>query len=450
VPRLLRMPGVSAGAEEAVLSEWLIEESAEFGSADAIATVETDKALVDVEADAAGVMLTTLVPAGVQVEVGAPIAVLVDPGEQVGDLESVLAELGVADGASSPAPTTPKRRDVPDTQGDDAAPAPVASTPPVDPESSAPVATAARSTPRRAGQRIFASPLARRLAKDASLPIEEIPGTGPRDRVLGRDVRRALAAREAAPNAEPARDSAASSGPAGPRIVAAPGEAAYDEVPHTRFRRSVAQRLTDSKQHAPHFYLRATVRAERLLALRAELNDGADVRVSVNDLVVRAVAVVHRREPELNVTWTDDGLRVWRRADVAVAVATERGLVTPVVRDVGSRTITELAQVSRDLAERARAGRLRQEELEGGSIAVTNLGMYGVEEFAAIINPPHAAILAVGAVRDEPVVDEGAVVPGQVMTLTLSVDHRPVDGVIAARWLAALTDLLEHPTRVLA
>jgi pyruvate dehydrogenase E2 component (dihydrolipoamide acetyltransferase) len=203
-------------------------------------------------------------------------------------------------------------------------------------------------------------------------------------------------------------------------------------------------------QQAPHFYVRATVRAEALLALRAEINEDPASRVSVNDLVVKAAAAAHERVPEMNVTWTPDAVRRYDTVDIAVAVATDRGLITPVLRDVGSLTVTSVAASAGDLAARARDGRLRQAELEGGSIAVTNLGMYGVEEFAAIINPPQAAILAVGAVRDEPVVEDGAVVPGRVMTLTLSVDHRPVDGVLAARWLAVLAELLQHPARILA
>ena len=221
------------------------------------------------------------------------------------------------------------------------------------------------------------------------------------------------------------------------------------EVPHTRLRRAIAARLTESKQTAPHFYVRATVRADALVALRAEINAG-DVKVSVNDLVVKAVAAAHRAVPEMNVIWTPDAVRTFDTVDVAVAVATDRGLLTPVVRDVTSLSVSAVADRVRDLATRARDGKLKQDELEGGTISVTNLGMYGVEEFAAIINPPHAAILAVGAVRDEPVVEDGAVVPGQLMTVTLSVDHRPVDGVVAARWLAALKELLEHPVRLLA
>jgi pyruvate dehydrogenase E2 component (dihydrolipoamide acetyltransferase) len=225
---------------------------------------------------------------------------------------------------------------------------------------------------------------------------------------------------------------------------------AYEEIPHSRIRRATADRLVESKQTAPHFYVRATVRAEALVALRADLNAGGQARVSLNDLVVKGVAAAHERVPEMNVTWTADAVRRYASVDIAVAVSTERGLVTPVVRDVTRLTVRALSSRVQDLAGRAREGKLRQEELEGGSIAVTNLGMFGVEEFTAIINPPQAAILAVGSVREEPVVEDGAVVPGRVMTVTLSVDHRPVDGVLAARWLSALVELLEHPVWLLA
>lgn len=454
MPRVLRMPGVSANATDAVLAEWLVAESVEFAAADALATVETDKALVDVEADAPGVVLKTLVAAGSQVEVGAPIAVLGTVGEQVGDLAALLRELGVAEAS---APVVAERRDVPDQQVE-------RTEPDVDPGSGAPtiepagldeptpvleLAEVQPPGPDRPRGRVFASPLARKIAKDADLAIADIPGTGPNHRVLRRDVDAALAARRATPAPAPAAVAPAAAAAA---VLAAAPAAGFEDVPHTRLRRAVAERLASSKRDAPHFYVRTTVRVERLLALRAELNDALDgeVKVSVNDLVIKAVALAHQRVPDLNVTWTDDAVRRWQTADIAVAVATDRGLVTPVLRDVGRQSVSSVAAGVRELAGRARQGRLRQEELEGGSITVTNLGMFGVEEFAAIINPPHAAILAVGAVREQPVVESGSVVPGSVMSLTLSVDHRPVDGVVAARWLAELSGLLERPVRLLA
>lgn len=420
MPTVLRMPEVAANATEAVLADWLVAENVEFAATDPIATVETEKAVVDVEAETAGVVLKTLVAPGAQVEVGAPIAVLGGPGEEVDDLDRVLADLGVA---VATAPVVPELGEVPADA-------------PRDPESGAPVVeTVEPPAPARNG-RVFASPLARKIAKERGLVLEELVGTGPRGRVLRRDVEKAAVA------------SGSVSSPV-ETVGSPPTASATGEIPHTRLRRAVAHRLTESKQTAPHFYLRATCRADALVALRAELN-GGDVKVSVNDLVVKAVAAAHRAVPEMNVVWTPDAVRTFDTVDVAVAVATDRGLVTPVVRDVTSLSVSGVAERVRDLAGRARDGKLKQDELEGGTISVTNLGMYGVEEFAAIINPPHAAILAVGAVRDEPVVEDGAVVPGKLMTVTLSVDHRPVDGVLAARWLAVLKELLEHPVRILA
>jgi len=424
--RLLRMPEVAANATEAVLSEWVVAEHAGFAAEATIATVETEKALVDVEAEASGVVLKTLVPPGAQVEVGAPIAVLGDPGEEVDDLAALLAELGVAESDRS---VIRERSDVPDPEGGTASTSP--SAPPVE---AAPRATDAGRAEASNG-RVFASPLARKLAKAAGIPVEEIDGTGPRRRVLRRDVERAVASRSARPE---------------PTDVATVGRPAYEDVPHSRIRRATAARLARSKQSAPHFYVRATVRADALVDLRRELNDDAEVPVTLNDLVVKAAAAAHLKVPEMNVIWTDEAVRRFSTVDVAVAVATERGLFTPVVRDVGRLSVTALASEVRGLVEHARAGRLRQDDLEGGTMSVTNLGMYGTEEFAAIINPPHAAILAVGAVREEPVVVDGALAVGRVLRLTLSVDHRAVDGVVAARWMQALVDLLEHPVRILA
>ncbi len=421
MPRLLRMPEVAAGATEAVLAEWLVAERAEFAADDTLATVETDKAMVDVAAEDAGVVLKTLVAPGAHVEVGAPIAVLGQPGEVVADVGAVLADLGVA-ASVAPAPSRT-------------------------PVTAAPV-TAAPVTPAppfgAAGNgRVFASPLARKIAKQSGIAVADISGTGPGGRILRRDVEAAIAAQATAP---PTTTLPATAPPAA--VAESPDGG---EIPHSRQRRAIAARLVESKQTAPHFYLRATVRAERLVALRAEINTGRDdgTRVSLNDLVVKATAAAHQQVPAMNVIWTADAVRTFAAVDVAVAVATDHGLVTPVLRDVTAQTITQVAARTRDLAARARDRRLRQEELEGGTISVTNLGMYGVAEFAAIINPPHAAILAVGAVRDEPVVEDGAVVPGKVLTVTLSVHHRPVDGVIAAQWLAALKDLLENPLRIL-
>ena len=438
------MPGVAANETEAVLSAWLVEDDGEFAAAAALATVETDKAAVDVEAEAAGRMLKTLVPPGAEVGVGDPIAVLGEPGEQVDDLDDLLASLGVA-------PVTdvvmPERRDVPADPGSGAPLAePIEPIEPVEPAGSVETAAPAETASPPTG-RVFSSPLARKIAREAGLSVEQVPGSGPRGRVLRRDVD-AFVSRRA--EESPTSPSAVGSSVARAADVPGPGGAVYEEIPHSRIRRATARRLTQSVTQAPHFYLRATVRADRLLALRAELNEDQDRRISVTDLVIKAVAGAHAQVPEMNVTWGEDAIRRYAAADVAVAVATEQGLLTPVVHDAGSSTVSALSTRVRGLAERARERRLTQGELEGGSITVTNLGMYGVEEFAAIINPPQAAILAVGAVREEPTVRDGAVVPASIMRLTLSVDHRPVDGALAARWFAVLVELLERPVRLIA
>ncbi len=438
---LLRMPEVATGTSEVVLSSWAVAENSTVAARDVIAVVETAKAVVDVEAEVSGTILRLLVAPGAEVETGAPIALVAGPGEEVGDIEAVLRELGLAGQPMAlevpEAATTPEPSPV-DRQSQAAELSPVDDQP-QQPEAArpprAPTGSAAEGPGARNG-RIFASPLARRLAKDAGLSIDMITGTGPNGRIVRRDVEEAASAASAAKDAGPA--------------ASVPDAAAYVEVPHSRLRRLVASRLTESKTTAPHFYLRASVRADALLALRAELNEGAELRISVNDLLIKAVARAHVQVPALNVTWTPDAVRQWRSVDISVAVATDNGLLTPVIRSVDNLSVAALAGTVRDLAERARAGRLHQHELEGGSITITNLGMYGTEEFTAIINPPQASILAVGAASQQPVVVDGRLEVASVLRLALSVDHRPVDGVVAAQWMAALVTLLEHPVKILA
>jgi pyruvate dehydrogenase E2 component (dihydrolipoamide acetyltransferase) len=456
---LLRMPEVAANAVEAVLQEWLVEENASFSAATALATIETDKAVVDIESEGDGVLLKRLVPNGTKVEVGAPIALIAETAEQVGDLDEAMSRLGVtADGVE----VSPDRD--PGVQlsgGEDGVPQP--EEPPAVVEDDTGAADAAHldgtpedsdadgSTAGARGARVFSSPLARRLAHEAGLDVATLRGTGPRGRILRRDVEAALAAAPASSPAPSARP-AATPLPAPAASTAQQPEAVTGatDVPHSRMRRAIAARLGLSKQTVPHFYVRATLDVDELLRLRARLNDGSPVRISVNDLVVKAAAAAHLLVPEMNAVWTEDAVRRYERADIAVAVATDGGLLTPVVRGVDTLTVSALAARTRDLAERAKSGRLRQDELEGGTLSVTNLGMFGTEEFAAIINPPQAAILAVGAARQEPVVRDGELAVGTVMRMTLSVDHRPVDGVVAARWMKAFTDLVQNPVRILA
>src|SRR4051794_26289047 len=425
MPELLRMPEIAAATTSATLAGWPVAVNTRFSASDIIATVETDKAVVDVEAESDGVILRTLVAEGTEVEVGTAIAVLARPGETVDDVDAALAALGVSGGNGHPPATTPE---------------PLAS----------PTVSTGNGAPRR-----FASPLARRLAAEAGLLVTDLAGTGPGGRIVRRDVEAVLAQRVAHEEADVHDASPELPGPAEPprevpTTTARPEVAEYTDQPLSRMRRAVAARLTGSVTTAPHFYVRGVARVDALLQLRADLNEGADVRISVNDLVVKAVAKAHQQVPEMNVVWAGDAIRSFTGVDVSVAVATDTGLVTPVLTGVERRSITDVARATQDFAARAREGRLQQSELEGGSVTVSNLGMYGVEEFAAIINPPQAAILAVGAARQEAVVTDGRLEVATVLRVTVSVDHRPVDGAIAARWMAAFVALLERPVRILS
>ncbi|MDG4820010.1 dihydrolipoamide acetyltransferase family protein [Micromonospora sp. WMMD956] len=460
---LLRMPEIAANTEEAVLAGWPVAEGDEFAAGDVIATIETAKAVVDVEAPAPGAVVRLLVPEGTDVAVGDPIALIAAPGETVDDVDAALARLGLgtatgptpgptpttaAAGAPGPAPAPPRT-----------APAGVAAAPATPPPAGAPATGAGR---------IFASPLARKLAREAGIPFDTLRGSGPQGRVVRADVEAAIAAARAAapavtpsaaapaPPAAPAGHSPAGAAqPAAPAAAPGPQGAAGTPdgdalVPHSRLRRAIARRLTESKSTVPHFYLRGSARVDALLALRTELNAAAPVKISVNDLVVKAVGQAHLAVPQVNVGWTDAGMRVFGEVDLGVAVATEGGLVTPVLRGVDRMSVSAVAAATRDFADRARRGALRQHELEGGSATVTNLGMYGAEEFSAILNPPQATILAVGAARREPVVtDAGELAVATVLRVTLSVDHRAVDGALAAQWMREFVAILEQPLRII-
>jgi pyruvate dehydrogenase E2 component (dihydrolipoamide acetyltransferase) len=431
MPSLLRMPAIAAGAETAVLSEWQVREGVPFNKTDTIATVETDKALVDMEAEEAGVILRFLVGSGEQVEVGAVIALSGAPGEAVDDIDGALRELGVAVG--SPALNGSASSAV-------AAPSAAAAPPP---------AQSPAHTEEPRGDRLFATPLVRRLARDANLDLASVSGTGPNGRIVRRDIDALLTpAAATVPAATPAAP--AETGPAAPSDDA---DSDFEDIPHTRIRSAIAKRLSESKRDIPHFYLRGTCRVDRLLQLRSELNADAEktgaTKVSVNDLVIKAAARAHTLVPAMNVGWTDHAVRWFDTVDIAVAVATDRGLVTPVVRDAARRSISAISADVSDLAERARLGKLAQREIEGGSFCISNLGMYGTEEFSAIINPPQSAILAVGAALQEPVVDDGELAIATVMRATLSVDHRPIDGSVAAQWMRSFVGIVENPLQIL-
>jgi pyruvate dehydrogenase E2 component (dihydrolipoamide acetyltransferase) len=413
---LLRMPEISANMVEAVLNEWPLEENASFAAGDAIATVETEKAVVDVPAEADGVLLRTLVEPGKSVTVGTPMAVLAAPGEVVDDVDALVRRLTGA------------------------APPPVAG------DTSASAAPPAR---------VFASPLARRIAKENGLRVGDIHGTGPGGRIVRDDVRRAMSEQglsdrvSAASSQAPPAARTATPGPAAHAVPTAAASAGYDDIPHSRMRRAIANRLAESSREAPVFTIRGSARVDALLSLRKELNQSAGVKISVNDLIVAAAARALVAVPDMNVIWTPDAVRRFHDVDISIAVATDNGLVTPVVRGVQRLTVSALADRSAGLVARARDGRLRQDELEGGTLTVTNLGVFGTEDFSAVINPPQAAILAVGAARQEAVATDGELGVATVLRVTLSVDHRPVDGALAARWTAHFLGLLEAPLRIL-
>lgn len=447
--RLLLMPAVAANAIEAVLSDWPLPVGGTFVAGDPLATVETEKAVVDVPAEAPGVLVRTLVAIGADVRVGAPIALLADPGETIDDPDAVLGQLGA--GAAGAAGTS-RAAGAAEGAGTGADGAGDATT-----DDAHPAATPAPPRTDETTTRIFSSPLARRLAREAGLALADLVGSGPGGRIVRRDVERARAERDArdrapapaAPSSAPAPAVAA-----GPATVSPPhpdtGAPGYTDVPHTRMRRAIAERLGRSVLEAPHFAVQGTARVERLLELRAQLNGYGGPKISVNDLVVLAAARAHVLVPAMNVVWLPDAVRRFSGVDVAVAVSTDRGLVTPVLRGLDRMSITAVATASADLVGRARAGTLRDDELVGGTLTVTNLGPYGTEAFTAIINPPQAAILAVGAARQEAVVRDGEVEVGSVIHVTLAVDHRPVDGAVAAEWMAAFLALVEEPVRILA
>jgi len=409
---LLRMPEVSANLESAILSSWMIAEGDPFQIKDVIAVIETEKAVVDFEIETAGVLMRRLVTDGTEVLVGDPIAVIGRIGESISDIDVVVSRL----------------------VGESELPVEPLATP-----TSTSTNTGHSSV---AGDRRFSSPLARKFAREAGLDISGVVGSGPGGRIVRRDVIAAMGQSHSEPTPSAPKSAEA------PPVIEMPTD--YVDMPHSRLRKAIASRLTESKATAPHFYVRGSAEVSSLLRLRQEINEGGDTRVSVNDFLIKAMGKAHLIVPGLNVIWTPAAIRAFSSVDVSVAISTPGGLVTPVIRGVERLSLTDVSRIVKDFAERGRAGRLQQSELEGGTATISNLGMYGTEEFAAIINPPQASILAVGATREEAIVHNGQLAVGTVLRFTLSVDHRPVDGVLAAEWMKAFTDLLHHPARILA
>lgn len=408
---LICMPEVAANATQVTLQTWIKKEGEVVAVGDCLAEIETDKAIVEFNADRAGVMGPTLIQAGQEVEVGSPIGVLLDVGETSVNMSALLAKTG-------------------DNVGVPLLPNPSTSEPAAPPT----LLSGSKVTP---SHRVFVSPLARRLAKQRGIDLNTLIGTGPNGRIVKRDIEAGSAVVVSSPvMAQPSTVSPSTLGD-------------YTEVPHSGMRRTIARRLTESKSTIPHFYLSVDCRMDRLMSLRSEINTAMPRKISVNDFIVRAVAVALREVPQANVGWTENAMRQYTQADIAIAVSTDFGLITPIVRAADRKSLSMISQEIADLAERARASQLRPDEYQGGSFSVSNLGMFGVSEFSAIINPPQAAILAVGVTQQVPVVEDGAVKIASVMRCTLSVDHRAIDGALAAQWLAAFKRLLENPLSML-
>ncbi|NQV43619.1 MAG: pyruvate dehydrogenase complex dihydrolipoamide acetyltransferase [Rhodospirillales bacterium] len=427
MPIEILMPALSPTMTEGNLVKWMKAEGDTVTSGEVLAEIETDKATMEVEAVEEGTLGKIVVAEGTQgVPVNQVIAILLEEGESAADIGDV---------ATAPAAvTTPTPEPVPPVA---AAPAPVPA-----PASPAPVAAQAS-----VGSRVFASPLARRIAANAGVDIASVTGSGPYGRIVKQDVETALVSGSVTAQAAPA--SGPTSRPS-PAVIDETGLAPYQEIPHSSMRKIIAARLTESKQTIPHFYLSVDCELDNLLELRRNLNARSDdYKLSVNDFIIRAVALALRKVPAANAMFTPDALRVFGRVDVAVAVAIPDGLITPVIRDAAGKGLVEISNEMKGLAARARDGKLMPEEYKGGSFTISNLGMFGIKSFSAIINPPQSCILAVGAGEQQAVVKNGALAVATVMSCTLAVDHRVVDGSVGAEFLAAFKPLIEDPISML-
>ncbi|PJI42669.1 MAG: pyruvate dehydrogenase complex dihydrolipoamide acetyltransferase [Rhizobium sp.] len=452
MPINITMPALSPTMEEGNLAKWLVKEGDKVKSGDVIAEIETDKATMEVEAVDEGTVAKLVVPAGTEaVKVNALIAILAADGEDV-----AAAAAGGGSAAPAKAETAPAKTE--------AAPAKAEAAPAV----SAPISdkAPAPSTPApvaKSGERVFASPLARRLAKEAGLELSAVSGSGPHGRVVKSDVEKAVAGggAKAAPTAATATAPAA----AAPAMAKGASEEAvlklfepgsYELVPHDGMRKTIAKRLVESKQTIPHFYVTVDCELDALLALRAQLNDAAPrkdgapaYKLSVNDMIIKAMAMALTEVPDANVSWTETNMVKHKHADVGVAVSIPGGLITPIIRHAELKTLSAISNEMKDLGKRAKDRKLKPEEYQGGTTSVSNMGMMGVKQFAAVINPPHATILAVGAGEQRVVVKNGEMKIANVMSVTLSTDHRCVDGALGAELLGAFKRYIENPMGML-
>jgi pyruvate dehydrogenase E2 component (dihydrolipoamide acetyltransferase) len=454
------MPALSPTMTEGTLARWLKKEGEAVKAGDVIAEIETDKATMEVEAVDEGVLGRILVADGTAgVKVNAPIGVLVEPGEAVPAAAPAAGPAPAATAAASAPATEPAPEQL--TRG--ASPAPAASAVATPAPTQGAAAAAPPAAPGTAkgnghdtiGDRIFVSPLARRMALQAGIDLAALRGSGPNGRIVKVDIEAALSGGKAAAAAAPVT-AAAALAPVAAAMVAKPAApvaitAPHTLVPNSNIRKVIARRLTEAKQTVPHFYVSMDVEIDAFLKLREELNakspkEGPSAfRLSVNDLIIKAAAITLRRIPRVNASFTEDAIVLYDDVDISVAVSIPDGLITPIVRKADQKGLAAISGEMKDLAARARSGKLKPEEFLGGGFSISNMGMYGVSEFAAIINPPQAAILAVAAGQQRPVVKNGALAIATVMTCTLSVDHRVVDGALGAEWLAAFKTIVEDP-----
>ena len=426
MPIEILMPALSPTMEEGTLSKWLVKEGDTVSSGDLLAEIETDKATMEFEAVDEGLIGKIMVAEGTEgVKVNAVIAVLLEDGESAGDISASAATL-----AAAPAPVAQA-----------AAPAVVAPTP-------APAAPAAKD-----GNRVFASPLARRIAADKGVDLTTMTGSGPRGRIVKADVEGASAAPAAVSAAAPTAAAMPTSASAD-AVAKMYADREYTEIPLNGMRKVIAARLTEAKQTVPHFYLRRDINLDALLSFRGELNKqlaARDVKLSINDFIIKACALALQSVPDSNAVWAGDRVFNLKPSDVAVAVAIEGGLFTPVLKDAEVKSLSVLSAEMKDLATRAKDRKLAPHEYQGGSFAISNLGMFGIDNFDAVINPPHGAILAVGAGKKKAIVGpDGDLMVATVMSVTLSVDHRVIDGALGALLLNAIVDNLENPMGMLA
>jgi pyruvate dehydrogenase E2 component (dihydrolipoamide acetyltransferase) len=444
MPINILMPALSPTMEKGNLAKWLKKEGDKVKSGDVIAEIETDKATMEVEAVDEGTIAKILVPEGTQdVPVNDIIAVLAGDGEDV-------------KAAGAGAAASPKAAEAPAAKPAAAAPGPAAA--PAPKPAAAPAPQAAAAPQANGHARVFSSPLARRLAKEAGIELGRINGSGPHGRIVARDVEGAKSGKGLkAPAAAPAGGPSIAPSMSDKQILALFEEGSYEVIPHDGMRRTIAQRLTASVQTVPHFYLTMDCDIGKLLAAREEINAAAPkdkekkplYKLSVNDFVIKAMAIALQRIPNCNVSWTEAGMLKHKHSDIGVAVAMPGGLITPIIRKAETKTLSAISAEMKDFAARARSRKLKPEEYQGGTTAVSNLGMYGIKDFTAVINPPHATILAVGTSEERAVVRAGKIEAAHIMSVTLSCDHRAVDGALGAELIGAFKMLIENPVMMM-